>query len=325
MHISFVVIAFQQEKYIVNTLNSIKYQIEKYNSSNRIELIIADDSSSDKTFEKITLWCSQNKSCFENIEIISNKKNLGVAKNLASIIPKINGDYVKLLGGDDLLPFNNIFTFFKELQDYDIVAGIPLYFWENGFEKKTIDYARDNIALEIAYKRKKFSKRIEQRCFLNAPSLYLRTKTIKQKEVIEYLATYELMDDYPIWIKAAELNKSIQYKFINAVSILYRRTSNSINVKRNNIYLGDRLKMEYYLFKSTKNIFFKILHLNELICFKIGNSSIIKYGIMDNYLIKLKSIHYRGKAISILKEKERIIEMNKKYLNNVERKIKNDY
>lgn len=317
MYITILVVTYQQEKYITATLESIKYQVENFGGSYEIELIITDDCSKDNTQEKISSWCVQHEKLFKNINLIFNTHNLGVAQNLTNAISQINGQYVKLLGGDDLLPCNNIFSFFDLLIDYDMVSGLTAYFWNYNFTSKTYQYIRDNIALEIINKNTTFYHRIQRSCFVNAPGLYLKTELIKNDMVLQYLPEFKLMDDYPMWVKAAEYKPQIKYLFVTEVGCLYRRTNTSISVSRNKQYLDDRIKLSQYLFFTSRNIFHKLIHLNEIICFSLNNKFLNKYGLFYDYIVKLFSLIMKNKAILEFKKIQSALNENEEYLHQI--------
>ena len=70
----FGILTYNQEKYVLETLESIKYQKVQYGANFDVSLIITDDASKDKTVELIRNWCEKNREYFENIDLIANKK-----------------------------------------------------------------------------------------------------------------------------------------------------------------------------------------------------------------------------------------------------------
>ncbi len=57
--VSVLVITYNSEKYVIETLNSIKNQ-----TYNNLELIISDDNSQDNTINLCEHWVNENKSFF---------------------------------------------------------------------------------------------------------------------------------------------------------------------------------------------------------------------------------------------------------------------
>ena len=96
--VSVAVITYNSSKYVLDTLESIKAQTYK-----NIELIISDDSSTDNTMQLCKDWCDQNKDRFVRIQVIEPEKNTGVAANCNRAEAACEGDWVKLIAGDDML------------------------------------------------------------------------------------------------------------------------------------------------------------------------------------------------------------------------------
>lgn len=95
---SIVVLSYNQKSLIKETLNSI------YNQSfKNIELVISDDASTDNTQKIITEWVDEHKNRFVNVIINFNEKNLGISANHTAGIKLATGEFVKYIGGDDIL------------------------------------------------------------------------------------------------------------------------------------------------------------------------------------------------------------------------------
>ena len=106
---TFFTLSFNQEKYIIQHLESIKYQIENYGKNYLIHYIICDDSSNDNTIYYARKWLAENKKLFKSITIIVNDDNCGTVSNMINGLSKIKTDY-KMLAADDLYFNRNIFT-----------------------------------------------------------------------------------------------------------------------------------------------------------------------------------------------------------------------
>lgn len=96
--VSFCVITYNSSKYILETLESIKNQIYS-----NIELIITDDCSSDNTVEICNNWLIENKSRFERTILLTTIKNTGVCGNVVRGEKECQGEYFKIIAGDDYL------------------------------------------------------------------------------------------------------------------------------------------------------------------------------------------------------------------------------
>ncbi len=119
MVFSIVIATFNSEKYINQTLNSIKNQNFK-----NFELIIVDKNSSDKTIDII------KKYKFKNIKII-RKNDKGIYDALNIGIRNSKGAIISILHSNDQFfkktVLNDVYDAFK-LNDVDIIYGDLVYY-----------------------------------------------------------------------------------------------------------------------------------------------------------------------------------------------------
>lgn len=97
--VSIVIPAYNNENTIIATLDSVRRQ-----SYEKIEIIIIDDNSTDKTLQLIT----EQQKADDRIIIYHNSTNLGMTGNWNKCIQVSNGEFVKLVCADDLLDENEI-------------------------------------------------------------------------------------------------------------------------------------------------------------------------------------------------------------------------
>ena len=113
----FGILTYNQEKYILETLESIKYQKIQYGTDIDISLIITDDASKDRTVKVIKAWSEKNRKYFENIDLIANEKNQGTVKNFCTIVKKAGENSLKVIAGDDLISQKNLFAEYEDLHE----------------------------------------------------------------------------------------------------------------------------------------------------------------------------------------------------------------
>lgn len=101
--VSVIVPSFNYQCYITDCLKSILNQ-----SYNRIELIIIDDCSSDKSCEFIKEFIDNSESLnrFENIIFIRHNENKGAHFTINEGVEKASGEYVAIINADDLYEYN---------------------------------------------------------------------------------------------------------------------------------------------------------------------------------------------------------------------------
>lgn len=117
--VSILVITYNSSAYLVETLESAKYQ-----SYDNLELIITDDCSTDNTFDICIEWIEKNREYFKEVKLVRPEKNLGIAGNCNHGLEYCTGEWVKLIAGDDILLPNCI----SEYQKYSIFND-ELYFF----------------------------------------------------------------------------------------------------------------------------------------------------------------------------------------------------
>lgn len=274
MRISIIILTYNHEEFICDCLESIKYQIVKFGSENDyVEVVVTDDSSSDNTVERVKTWENLNKGLFSNFILIANDNNIGTCNNYENALSRTSGDYIKLIGGDDLFPSNSMFEVFAQLEDYDIVTGLPFEYIidaeNNPSTIQTLTHKLQCINLEL--ENKDYYKLIERRCFFNAPATYIRREVATNPEVVSFVRSFVFTEDYPQWVKASEI-KNIRYKILDSFTIIYRRTSKSAVLVKgaDPRFLNDRVRIYSYLYDRTKNWYTKLIISCSLSAFKKG-------------------------------------------------------
>ena len=96
--VSIVCIAYNQEKYIRDTLNGFLSQIVDFN----YEIIIHDDASTDKTLEIIREYEKMKPDIFHAIEEKENQYSKGLLSNvIMNMLTMCRGKYISFCEGDD--------------------------------------------------------------------------------------------------------------------------------------------------------------------------------------------------------------------------------
>jgi len=94
--VTICIACYNHEKFILKCLNSLKKQNYK-----KIQTIISDDFSSDKTVKIINKFIKANPKL--KIKFYKQKKNLGIAKNINFLQNKVASQYVVFFSGDDYM------------------------------------------------------------------------------------------------------------------------------------------------------------------------------------------------------------------------------
>lgn len=91
--ISVIMTSYNHESYIREAIDSVLSQ-EGVN----LEIIMSDDCSKDNTFQIMEEYARKYPNI---INLISNKRNLGLSKNMQNAIKKAQGEYIAFCEGDD--------------------------------------------------------------------------------------------------------------------------------------------------------------------------------------------------------------------------------
>lgn len=308
MYFTFLTITYNHEKFILEHLESIKYQITNFGGKNDFQLIIADDCSKDRTIELIRKWISLNGGLFKDINILESDKNLGTCKNYANGIRNIEGKLHKVLAGDDIYGKDNIFEVVKLLDKFDIVITPTGEMDNNGiFVDKRIYSRIYSMFKFVNTDYKKLSN--EYIPIPMTPGIFMR-KGLLTESVLEFVEEFNLIEDRSSTIKLYEENKKIRFGLYEKVVVLYRHHDMAItktkNVSINSRYVEDDIRLFNYMkhnnnskwfkFRMEYHKFLKVIKNNKLAL--LLNFDVWFYRI--NFLLDYPK--YKDKMKNIIKE-----------------------
>jgi glycosyltransferase involved in cell wall biosynthesis len=204
--VSIICLNYNHEDYVLESLNSVINQ-----SYPNIELLIADDNSSDSSVTVIKNWLKKHPEIYFQV----NQKNLGNTKTFNQLALKAKGEYIIDLAADDILLHNTVLkqvatfqnTKFKNL---GVVYGNLIEINEN--ENYICDY----------YTEKDFpqSGNIYEMVISNSTKICSVSSMVK-REVFEYIGYYNedlYYEDLDLWVKASR-----QYDFEYIPEILVKK------------------------------------------------------------------------------------------------------
>lgn len=303
---SFGVLLFNQEEYIIETLESIKYQITKYGGNINNTIIIIDDSSKDKSIAYANQWINDNFSLFSKYEIIINECNKGTVHNYNEMLNRIEGEYFKVIAGDDVLGSTNLYSQFEKLDNNHIICFQRIELLEGKLR------INDELLLQhysdMNYRNEKnMLQRMRRGCFLHTPSTIFKRNLYFSSNASDFNKNFYLFEDDPTWYSILKSGKKVV--FVNDIIVLYRihnnSTSNSItgneasNIFRNDmkklhsIYFDDTSGLEHLLWKlKNENRVPKIFRIDKYLAFFSKHKNEIvaivshKFKDMKNSLVK---------------------------------------
>lgn len=235
--VSVICLCYNHGEFVVESLESVLNQTYP-----NVELLIADDASSDNSAEVIYKWLEKHP----NIPFIHNKINLGNTKTFNNVLKLAKGEFVIDLATDDLLQKDciakqiNAFhsSSFKNLQ---IVYGNAELIDEKG---QHLGYYYDQPAPSGDIYR----SIIGQYNKICSPSSMVKRKLLNEFGGYNESLAYEDLD---LWIKTS---RKYEIQYIDQVLIKRRELQNSLG---NSFFLDKKKshKMNCSTYKILKNAF----------------------------------------------------------------------
>jgi glycosyltransferase involved in cell wall biosynthesis len=236
--VTILAISYNQQQFVRDALDSVKQQ-----SYSNIQLIIADDGSTDGTKGIIKQWISDN---WPGATFIDHPTNLGLTKNLNSARQFIEGKYYQFLGCEDIMMPDKIARQVQLLEnnsEVDIVYSDMYRMNEDGsietqthFEKNTYNQRLNGMVYHELIKT----------CFISTPTVLMR------KKVIERLGGYNenlAIDDFDFWIRAS---KHFRFLYHDDVTMKYRILHNSLSNRAGIHKYKNRFLVYYYNYDKRK-------------------------------------------------------------------------
>ena len=124
MNISVIIPNYNGEKILKNNLPSVLVAVSSYKHAKNIEIIIADDASSDNSVVVINKFISSISAKHIKGILVENKnrKERGFSKNVSRAIEKAGGEILVLLN-TDVIPHKNFLTpLLKHFEDQKVFA-----------------------------------------------------------------------------------------------------------------------------------------------------------------------------------------------------------
>lgn len=285
---TFGVLAYNQEKIICETLESIKYQIEKYGENYEVSIIITDDASHDNTVMMCQKWLDLNSNLFVNSELIANKNNQGTVTNYNAIMNKIQDEPFKIIAGDDVLSSANSMEFINNLHNDTIQSHIMFALVDD-----TIICTDDYIVK--FYRKMQKSHNIDlvlhdfrRGSYLNTPStIYKKSQYVKGK-CSEATRGYKYLEDEPTWYAMLKNIPNVSVNFDSTPIVLYRIHGGSVSnsEKKNSPFDEELNHFRKYLVNDTKGI--------EKICLQYDYLQWLpKYLRINKYFEYVKGVFYK--------------------------------
>lgn len=307
---AFFVLAYNHEKYIIEHLESIKYLVKRHGADIKFQLIVSDDASIDITTTLIDLWLEENGGLFFDVVRYYSVSNIGTCLSVKNGLGFLQAEYCKITAGDDVYSFVNLFRSVSMYGSNDILSGIPLSLVEGKLKKNRFDIL-NMIASDLIYKESLLIERFKWIHLMNAPNIIYKIKYLKNQEVLNFIARFDVVEDWPLQIAIAECNPNAKYFLNDEVFVYYRRTLGSTYLVASDRFIKDQIDIFEYLLKNETSFFKKIVLKNRLFCF-LSHSKLVKrymnlarWVYVFKFFINLLSIYKRTNSLKIDVSKHR--------------------
>lgn len=227
--VSIVVITYNSSEYVLETLESAKQQTYQ-----NIELIVTDDCSTDNTVAICHEWLELNKKYFLQTELIVAEHNTGIPANCNRGCKKAQGEFIKIIAGDDILLPNCVEDLVNAIGDNFIIAGLCISFYMDNNGNKILRGKSPRPRKYFIFASSPYlqHKRLLKECFCPACTTFLRRKLFEK--VGYYDECYHYFEDYPFWLKCTSAGFKIA--LLKEVVVQYRTKHDSMVHRKTEIY-----------------------------------------------------------------------------------------
>lgn len=220
--VSILCLCYNQEKFIKESLESIKAQTYK-----NFEIIICDDFSQDQSVDVIESWISENTDL--KIEFVKHSQNIGITKTLNELFKISQGKYIQILALDDTLVNNklerHVAMLEKSSDEYAMVfsdahlMNDDSKLYQNKFIARHLFY--------LSLESQNFYQMLLRRNFIPAMSVLMKRENLIKENGWDESLPYE---DYDMWLR---LGKNYSFLFDETISCSYRLHDNNSHRKSN--------------------------------------------------------------------------------------------
>lgn len=253
--ITIALFMYNEEKYILDMLESIKFQVEHYADGKEIQLILLDDCSQDRTTQFADMWLEEHAALFQRVDKLYGRKNVGTCRKYKEMTEHVRGDKCVTVAGDDLLGERNMFHAL-EMCSQDIVMMPVLSFKNYKICTGMREYAHI-IAQSLTT-----AKSIRWEAKLGSPVLNGAIFDLRRvsEGVLAYMCKYRLVEDRSRVYKIVMENPDLTVKYVNMPLMLYRRHGDSVSDLQSphlKVHNDDINRLFQDIYDHEKNVFLR--------------------------------------------------------------------
>lgn len=237
--VSIVVLAYNSENTILETLVSLKKQTYK-----NIEIIVADDASKDNTIDVVEKWAYKNKQ-YVKISYFTSAVNKGIPENMNKGVFMAKGEWIKIIAADDILLHDCIENNLNYINNNNeiinfLYSDLIKFTVDENNKERILDSssARSYMLYLSKYDSEKQYKKLLRKDILLSPTLFFR------KKIYEKLGGADLsiktIEDWPLRLKITKAGEKLF--FLDKKTVKYR-IHNSVSNKVNEVYKINQYKI----------------------------------------------------------------------------------
>ncbi|MCI9336576.1 MAG: glycosyltransferase family 2 protein [Lachnospiraceae bacterium] len=242
----FGIMAYNQEKEILFTLNSIKYQVLEYGKDVINTLIITDDNSMDRTTEVIDLWLKINGTLFGSIIKRFNAKNKGVVDNYHYILDRIEDEPFKIIAGDDVISRKNIYLSFDRISGHTLYIGNEFFFKNERVHLEQSWLYRHFYLMNHRINKKHYLRLFKMGFVISTPQTLYSKELYTDSNARALNSKFRLFEDNPTWYSMIKNISDLDIIYAIYPVVLYRISEKSISNqigKVNNAFQNELYKL----------------------------------------------------------------------------------
>ena len=283
--VTVICLCYNHAEFIIDALESVLSQ-----TYHNVELIIADDHSTDHSVQVIKKWLEKHP----EITFLANKENLGNTKTFNQCLKLSKGDYIIDLAADDVLKPDCIA---KQLKGFATTAyqNVGLIYGNAELIDEKGNFMKDYFKTDA--NRKRIKSQPTGNIYiglLNGNNNVCSISSLVKREVFMKLEGYDenlTYEDYDLWIRAS---RTYNFDYIDEILIQKRVLSNSMYTllfKKNNSrtrlfnYSTYLILTKVYLLNKNKEEFtamLKRIHFEMTVAIKTRDLNLLmKYIIME--------------------------------------------
>lgn len=240
--VSCVVVSYNSEATIVETLDSIKQQTYQ-----NIELIVSDDCSADETVNICREWIRQNGSRFVRVELVTTEQNTGVCGNLNRALALCCGEWGKSIAADDKLMPNCVEDFVEYVTNNPEAQWVASYMRKYNETFDEINCVSTKVVDDLSFFNKNAEEQLHEisiRNLINAPSLF---KRISFEKSVGYDERYSF-EDVPFIVDALEQGEKCY--FMAKETVCYRVHQSASNAPKR--LFNYKIQLEFRRFREER-------------------------------------------------------------------------